>query len=148
MKPANILLPPPPRLFESEKMDESQECSSCGTGVHNPSSSNSSHSSPPSSKCDRDPRCNGVPERRNLLRISESHGLQLLSVLRSFREHGLMFDFTIKVQGHSFPSHRCVIAACSDFFRYFIYLTIYLSIYPPIRLSIYLYIYLLFQENF
>uniref|UniRef100_A0A3Q3WJ90 BTB domain-containing protein n=1 Tax=Mola mola TaxID=94237 RepID=A0A3Q3WJ90_MOLML len=63
------------------------------------------------------PRCNGVPERRNLLRISESHGLQLLSVLRSFREHGLMFDFTIKVQGHSFPSHRCVIAACSDFFR-------------------------------
>ena len=129
-------------------MDEPQDCSSFVTGVHNPGSSNSSSSSSPlSSKCDRDSGCNGVLERRNLLRLPESHGLQLLSVLRSFREHGLMFDFTIKVQGHSFPSHRCVLAACSDFFRYLVYLTIYLSIHPTLCLSSYLYINLLFQEK-
>lgn len=29
-----------------------------------------------------------------------------------------MSDFTVKVQGHTFPCHRCVLAACSDFFRY------------------------------
>ncbi|CAN9511571.1 unnamed protein product [Ophioblennius macclurei] len=63
------------------------------------------------------PLCNGVPERRTMLRASESHGLQLLSVLRSLRERGLLFDFTIKVQDKSFPCHRCVLAACSDFFR-------------------------------
>ncbi|XP_056297675.1 kelch repeat and BTB domain-containing protein 3 [Pseudoliparis swirei] len=28
-----------------------------------------------------------------------------------------MLDFTIRVQEHSFPCHRCVLAACSDFFR-------------------------------
>ncbi|XP_030263292.1 kelch repeat and BTB domain-containing protein 3 [Sparus aurata] len=85
-------------------MDESQETSSCTT-------------SPPSSKPDSAAQCNGVPECRTLVRMSESHGLQLLSVLRSFRERGLMFDFTIKVQEHIFPCHRCVLAACSDFFR-------------------------------
>nr|XP_046244782.1 kelch repeat and BTB domain-containing protein 3 [Scatophagus argus] len=95
-------------------MDESQELSSCIANAHNPSSSNSS---PPSIQPGNDPQCNGVPECRTLLRMSESHGLQLLSVLRSFRERGLMFDFTIKVQGHSFSCHRCVLAACSDFFR-------------------------------
>uniref|UniRef100_A0A3P8TGH1 Kelch repeat and BTB domain containing 3 n=1 Tax=Amphiprion percula TaxID=161767 RepID=A0A3P8TGH1_AMPPE len=62
------------------------------------------------------PQCNGVPERRTLLRVSESHGLQLLGVLRSLRERGMLFDFTIKVQDHTFPCHRCVLAACSDFF--------------------------------
>ncbi|KAJ3591042.1 hypothetical protein NHX12_008989 [Muraenolepis orangiensis] len=62
-------------------------------------------------------RRNGIPERRTLLRASESHGLQLLSVLRSFRQRGLLFDFTIKVQEHTFPCHQCVLAACSDFFR-------------------------------
>ncbi|KAM9318660.1 kelch repeat and BTB domain-containing protein 3 [Pholidichthys leucotaenia] len=52
-----------------------------------------------------------------MVRVSELHGLQLLAVLRSFREGGLLFDFTIRVQEHSFPCHRCVLAACSDFFR-------------------------------
>nr|XP_061797700.1 kelch repeat and BTB domain-containing protein 3 [Nerophis lumbriciformis] len=52
-----------------------------------------------------------------LLQVSNSHGIQLLGVLRSFREQGLLFDFTIKVQDHIFPCHRCVLAACSDFFR-------------------------------
>ncbi|XP_076592003.1 kelch repeat and BTB domain-containing protein 3 [Chaetodon auriga] len=93
-------------------MDESQQSSSCITNAHNPSSS-----SPPSRKPGSAPLCNGVPECRTLLRMSESHGLQLLGVLRSFRERGVMFDFTINVQGQSFPCHRCVLAACSDFFR-------------------------------
>ncbi|XP_056467313.1 kelch repeat and BTB domain-containing protein 3-like [Gadus chalcogrammus] len=61
--------------------------------------------------------CNVIPECRTLLRASESHGLQLLNLVRSFRERGLLFDFTLKAQEHTFPCHRCVLAACSDFFR-------------------------------
>uniref|UniRef100_A0A3Q1HVA9 BTB domain-containing protein n=1 Tax=Anabas testudineus TaxID=64144 RepID=A0A3Q1HVA9_ANATE len=92
-------------------MDENQESSSCITDAHK------TNSSTPSSKSGSAPQCNGVPERRTILRVSESQGLQLLGVLRSFRERGLLFDFTIKVQEHSYPCHRCVLAACSDFFR-------------------------------
>ncbi|XP_068612789.1 kelch repeat and BTB domain-containing protein 3 [Brachionichthys hirsutus] len=87
-------------------MDDSQE--SCMTNGHSPSVI----SNPPGSA----PKSDGVPENRALLRMSESHGLQLLGVLKSFRERGLMFDFTIVVQGRTFPCHRCVLAACSDFF--------------------------------
>ncbi|KAL3992030.1 nucleoredoxin [Sarotherodon galilaeus] len=94
-------------------MDENQDLSLCLTNTHNPCSSNS----PPSSRPGSAPQCNGVAERRTMLRVSESHGLQLLGVLRSLRERGLLFDFTIKVQERSFPCHRCVLAACSDFFR-------------------------------
>ncbi|XP_060902382.1 kelch repeat and BTB domain-containing protein 3 [Labrus mixtus] len=96
-------------------MDELQESLLSTTNTSNLSSSTSS--SPPSGNSCSAPQCNGVPESRTLLRMSESHGLQLLGVLRSFRERGLMFDFTIKVQEQSFPCHRCVLAACSDFFR-------------------------------
>ncbi|XP_037328748.2 kelch repeat and BTB domain-containing protein 3 isoform X2 [Pungitius pungitius] len=92
-------------------MDEPQEPSSCIPNGHD------SGNNPPSSESVITPHCNGVPERRALLREPEAHGLQLLAVLRSFREQGLMFDFTIRVQEHSFPCHRCVLAACSDFFR-------------------------------
>ncbi|XP_074535741.1 kelch repeat and BTB domain-containing protein 3 [Halichoeres trimaculatus] len=92
-------------------MDEAQELSNCSTNANNPSGC--PHDSKPGSA----PQCNGVQESRTLLRVSESHGLQLLGVLRSFRERGLMFDFTINVQEQSFSCHRCVLAACSDFFR-------------------------------
>ncbi|KAF3847818.1 hypothetical protein F7725_020846 [Dissostichus mawsoni] len=92
-------------------MDESQE--SCILNAENCSSSSSALSS----KSGNTPQCNGASESRTLLQVPESHGLQLLSVLRSFREQGLLFDFTIKVQEQSFPCHRCVLAACSDFFR-------------------------------
>ncbi|XP_061781833.1 kelch repeat and BTB domain-containing protein 3 isoform X1 [Nerophis lumbriciformis] len=61
--------------------------------------------------------CRDVPGRQTLLQVSDSYGRQLLGVLRSFRERGLLFDFTIKVQEHTFPCHRCVLYACSDFFR-------------------------------
>ncbi|XP_067362611.1 kelch repeat and BTB domain-containing protein 3 isoform X2 [Channa argus] len=103
-------------------MEEIQESSSCNPNTHN------SNTSTPNRKTGSAPQCNGVPEHRTLLRVSESHGLQLLSVLRSFRERGLLFDFTINVQEHSFPCHRCVLAACSDFFRYLIYLSMYLFV--------------------
>ncbi|XP_077578793.1 kelch repeat and BTB domain-containing protein 3 isoform X2 [Stigmatopora nigra] len=58
-----------------------------------------------------------IQKHHKLLQVSNSHGLQLLGVLRSFRTKGILFDFTIKVQDHSYPCHRCVLAACSDFFR-------------------------------
>ncbi|XP_070983182.1 kelch repeat and BTB domain-containing protein 3 [Oncorhynchus clarkii lewisi] len=58
-----------------------------------------------------------VPEHRSELCVSEAHSQQLLGMLRSFRERGLLFDFTITVQDQTFPCHRCVLAACSDFFR-------------------------------
>ncbi|XP_072318005.1 kelch repeat and BTB domain-containing protein 3 [Eucyclogobius newberryi] len=72
----------------------------------------------PESTChNTTPGCNGDPEHRTLLNVSQSQGVQLLSVLRSFRQQGLLFDFTINVQDQSFPCHRCVLAAASDFFR-------------------------------
>lgn len=96
-------------LSELSDMDEQQESSTCDADRHDHCNRSSSSGPPP---------CNGAPEHRTLLRTSESHGLQLLTMLRSFRERGLMSDFTIKVQGQTLPCHRCVLAACSDFFRY------------------------------
>ncbi|XP_029302253.1 kelch repeat and BTB domain-containing protein 3 [Cottoperca gobio] len=92
-------------------MDERQESLSFITNTEN------SCSCPSSSKPGSTLQCNGAQEPQTLLRVPESHGLQLLSVLRSFRDQGLLIDFTIKVQEHTFPCHRCVLAACSDFFR-------------------------------
>ncbi|XP_029026399.1 kelch repeat and BTB domain-containing protein 3 [Betta splendens] len=92
-------------------MDEAEESASRIISSHK------SSSSVPDSKAGSAPQCDGGSERRSLLQMSESQGLQLLGVLQSFREQGLLFDFTIKVQEHSFPCHRCVLAACSDFFR-------------------------------
>ncbi|KAM4589191.1 kelch repeat and BTB domain-containing protein 3 isoform 1-T1 [Fundulus diaphanus] len=84
----------------------------CASLISSPNSS-----SPADSKPGNNPQCNGAPERQTQLRVAESQGLQLLGVLRSFRERGLLFDFTIIVQEHKFSCHRCVLAACSDFFR-------------------------------
>ncbi|XP_016532409.1 kelch repeat and BTB domain-containing protein 3 isoform X2 [Poecilia formosa] len=86
-------------------------------GVCTSLTSSPNSSSPAGSKPGITPECNGAQERRTQLRVAESQGLQLLAVLRSFRERGLLFDFTIVVQEHEFPCHRCVLAACSDFFR-------------------------------
>ncbi|KAG9338684.1 hypothetical protein JZ751_025352, partial [Albula glossodonta] len=61
--------------------------------------------------------CNGTLERRSMVLVSEAHGQQILSVLRGFRERNLLFDFSILVRGETIPCHRCVLAACSDFFR-------------------------------
>ncbi|KAJ8256778.1 hypothetical protein COCON_G00189300 [Conger conger] len=61
--------------------------------------------------------CNGALERRSTVLVSEVHGQQILGVLRGFRERNLLFDFSILVRGETIPCHRCVLAACSDFFR-------------------------------
>ncbi|RXN02426.1 kelch repeat and BTB domain-containing 3 [Labeo rohita] len=61
--------------------------------------------------------CNGVSEQRSVFLVSESHGQQVVSVLQGFRERGVLFDFSIRVQDETLPCHRCVLAASSDFFR-------------------------------
>ncbi|KAF4104511.1 kelch repeat and BTB domain-containing protein 3 isoform X1 [Onychostoma macrolepis] len=61
--------------------------------------------------------CNGVSEQRSVFLVSESHGQQVLGVLQGFRERGVLFDFSVRVQEETLPCHRCVLAACSDFFR-------------------------------
>lgn len=50
--------------------------------------------------------------------VSDGHADRILKVLRGFRDRGLFFDFNIQVQDEILPCHRCVVAACSDFFRY------------------------------
>ncbi|XP_043086357.1 kelch repeat and BTB domain-containing protein 3 [Puntigrus tetrazona] len=59
----------------------------------------------------------GASEQRSVFLASESHGQQVLSVLQAFRERGVLFDFSVRVQEETLPCHRCVLAACSDFFR-------------------------------
>ncbi|XP_059820274.1 kelch repeat and BTB domain-containing protein 3 isoform X1 [Hypanus sabinus] len=61
--------------------------------------------------------CNGVTEKRAISLLAETHGQQVLNVLQNFREQNVFFDFTIFVKGEKFPCHRCILAACSDFFR-------------------------------
>ncbi|KAB5550154.1 hypothetical protein PHYPO_G00050560 [Pangasianodon hypophthalmus] len=63
------------------------------------------------------PICNSGSEPSSVLLVCEGHGDQILSVLRAFRDKGTLFDFRIHVQDEILPCHRCVLAACSDFFR-------------------------------
>ncbi|KAK3531875.1 hypothetical protein QTP70_033963, partial [Hemibagrus guttatus] len=63
------------------------------------------------------PVSNSISEQRSVLLVSEDHGDKLLNVLRTFRDKGMLFDFQIQVQGEILPCHRCVLAACSDFFK-------------------------------
>ncbi|XP_060744319.1 kelch repeat and BTB domain-containing protein 3 isoform X1 [Tachysurus vachellii] len=63
------------------------------------------------------PVSNSISEQRSMLLVSEGHGDQILKVLRTFRDKGMLFDFHIQVQGEILPCHRCVLAACSDFFK-------------------------------
>ncbi|XP_025054046.1 kelch repeat and BTB domain-containing protein 3 isoform X2 [Alligator sinensis] len=63
--------------------------------------------------------CNGisVPEKKINSLVAEGHGIQILKVLQRFREQNIFFDFKILVKDEIIPCHRCVLAACSDFFR-------------------------------
>ncbi|XP_028656226.1 kelch repeat and BTB domain-containing protein 3 [Erpetoichthys calabaricus] len=61
--------------------------------------------------------CNGVPEKKSVILVAEDHGQHVLNVLQNFREENIFFDFYIRVKGEMIPCHRCVLAACSDFFR-------------------------------
>ncbi|KAJ6654777.1 hypothetical protein lerEdw1_006564 [Lerista edwardsae] len=65
------------------------------------------------------PACNGisVPAKQINSLVAESHAQQILNVLQSFREQNIFFDFKIVVKDEIIPCHRCVLAACSDFFR-------------------------------
>ncbi|XP_064297340.1 kelch repeat and BTB domain-containing protein 3 isoform X1 [Phalacrocorax carbo] len=65
------------------------------------------------------PICNGisVPENKINSLVAEGHGQQILKVLQKFREQNIFFDFEILVKDEIIPCHRCVLAACSDFFR-------------------------------
>lgn len=65
------------------------------------------------------PICNGisVPENKINALVAEGHGQQILKVLQKFREQNIFFDFKILVKDEIIPCHRCVLAACSDFFR-------------------------------
>lgn len=70
--------------------------------------------------------CNGIPsEKKNNFLVSEDHGQKILSILQNFREQNIFYDFKIIMKDEIIPCHRCVLAACSDFFRYFT-----LSVYP------------------
>ncbi|XP_060682672.1 kelch repeat and BTB domain-containing protein 3 [Hemiscyllium ocellatum] len=60
---------------------------------------------------------NGMAERRLVFIRSENHGEQVLNTLQNFREQNMFFDFTIFVKEEKFQCHRCILAACSDFFR-------------------------------
>lgn len=63
------------------------------------------------------PVCSSISDQHSVLLVCEGHGDQILSVLRAFRDKGMLFDFCIHVQDEILPCHRCVLAACSDFFR-------------------------------
>ncbi|XP_069496819.1 kelch repeat and BTB domain-containing protein 3 isoform X2 [Ambystoma mexicanum] len=63
--------------------------------------------------------CNGVSssQYKSVSLVAEGHGQRIISVLQNFRDQNLFFDFHIYVKDEVFPCHRCVLAACSDFFR-------------------------------
>ncbi|XP_066476640.1 kelch repeat and BTB domain-containing protein 3 [Tiliqua scincoides] len=65
------------------------------------------------------PTCNRIsaPTKKINSLVAEGHGQQILNVLQSFREQNIFFDFKIVVKDEIIPCHRCVLAACSDFFR-------------------------------
>ncbi|KAI5625401.1 kelch repeat and BTB domain-containing protein 3, partial [Silurus asotus] len=58
-----------------------------------------------------------LSDQHSVLLVCEGHGDHILSVLRTFRSKGMLFDFYIHVEDEILPCHRCVLAACSDFFR-------------------------------
>ncbi|XP_044522220.1 kelch repeat and BTB domain-containing protein 3 [Gracilinanus agilis] len=62
--------------------------------------------------------CNGIPpDKKSNCLVAEEHGQQILNVLQNFREKNVFYDFKIIVKDEIIPCHRCVLAACSDFFR-------------------------------
>ncbi|XP_074072692.1 kelch repeat and BTB domain-containing protein 3 isoform X1 [Macrotis lagotis] len=62
--------------------------------------------------------CNGIPpDKKSNSLVTEEHGQRILNVLQNFREKNVFYDFKIIVKDEIIPCHRCVLAACSDFFR-------------------------------
>ncbi|KAK6176720.1 hypothetical protein SNE40_014964 [Patella caerulea] len=48
--------------------------------------------------------------------FTDSHAKSILTTMNSLRKINTLCDVTLKVEGHSFPAHRIVLAACSDYF--------------------------------
>lgn len=67
----------------------------------------------------RTPTCNGISthDKKISSLVAEDHGQRVLTILQSFRAQNIFFDFKILVKDEAIPCHRCVLAACSDFFR-------------------------------
>uniref|UniRef100_A0A2D4H7M9 BTB domain-containing protein n=1 Tax=Micrurus lemniscatus lemniscatus TaxID=129467 RepID=A0A2D4H7M9_MICLE len=65
------------------------------------------------------PTCNGISthDKKISYLMAEDHGQRILTILQSFRAQNIFFDFKILVKDEAIPCHRCVLAACSDFFR-------------------------------
>lgn len=71
-----------------------------------------------------------LPEKKTDSSVAEGHGQKILTVLQSFRAQNIFFDFKILVNDEVIPCHRCVLAACSDFFRYiYLYMLLCISIF-------------------
>ena len=45
-----------------------------------------------------------------------NHGKGMLRTLNELRRQGLLCDATLMVENKPFPVHRCILAACSDYF--------------------------------
>ncbi|XP_075402653.1 kelch repeat and BTB domain-containing protein 3 [Tenrec ecaudatus] len=61
---------------------------------------------------------NGIPSKtKSNFLVAEDHGQKILSTLQNFREQNVFYDFNLIVKDEIIPCHRCVLAACSDFFR-------------------------------
>ncbi|XP_056329015.1 kelch repeat and BTB domain-containing protein 3 [Danio aesculapii] len=58
-----------------------------------------------------------VSAQRCVFLQCECVGQQIISVLQGFRQRNLLLDFSIHVQDETLLCHRCVLAACSHFFR-------------------------------
>ena len=62
---------------------------------------------------DPDPDPDAPVERRSFV---GSHGKGMLRTLNELRRQGLLCDATLMVEDKPFPVHRCILAACSDYF--------------------------------
>ncbi|XP_046356512.2 kelch-like protein 12 [Haliotis rufescens] len=48
--------------------------------------------------------------------VTDQHAKSILTTMNNLRKANTLCDITLKVMGESFPAHRIVLAACSDYF--------------------------------
>ncbi|XP_064167308.1 uncharacterized protein LOC135241103 [Anguilla rostrata] len=68
-------------------------------------------------QCQAQQRREEVPDEPRVSRTLASHGNAVLLKLSSQREAGLFCDITLKTSSRSFPAHRAVLAAVSEYFQ-------------------------------
>ena len=49
--------------------------------------------------------------------FTDSHAKSILTTMNNLRKTNTLCDVMLKVSSESFPAHRIVLAACSDYFR-------------------------------